>query len=206
MRKAIFFLVIAASFIAAFGVVAQDQASAPVYQEGDFWHFRLGPRVYEARVQDGKLKFFDPKPGQKTEIEAEKVPLVLRRMLAVEQDDRQFLQFPLTVGKEWSSRYQEDSKGATGPIWMSARSNVSGIEELATKAGTFRAFKIERMETFPNPSAAGKPLAQVKATLTRSYTYYYSPQTRSIVNYNFENPQGVKTEVELLKFATGSSK
>ncbi len=177
-------------------VFAQDQAQAPVYQEGDFWRFSLGPRIYEAVIKDGKVKFFDPKPDQRIEVEAG-IARRLKVMLAVEQDRKEFLQFPLSVGKVWDSSYQEDTPGAYRMPSISARSSVTGIEEMTIAAGTFRVFKIERVETFPRRLAGAKKAPPV----TRTYTYYYSPQTRSVVKYRFENPKHT-TEIDLIKFGS----
>lgn len=183
-------------FVVAINLLAEEQAAAPIYQDGDFWHFSLGPRIYEAAIKDGKVKVFDAKPDQRIEVEAG-IAQRLKVMLAVEQDRKEFLQFPLSVGKVWNSSYQEDTPGPYRMPSISARSSVTGIEEMTVAAGTFRVFKIERVETFPRRLARSNKAPPV----TRTYTYYYSPQAKSVVKYRFENRKRT-TEIDLIKFGS----
>jgi hypothetical protein len=183
--------------VAAGTLLAAEEVPAPIYKDGDYWQFRLGKKPVEAEVKDGKLKFFDPKPDRKTEIPAENVS-VLKIMVAVEKDDREFLKFPLFVGKEWNSEYQQVAKGNEITRAISARSKVTGIEDLVTPAGTLRAFKIVRNETV---SPYGRQTKSGRA-VQRSHTYFYSPESRSLVVYSFEGPGGREMEIELLKFGS----
>lgn len=188
---------IAILLVGAGTLSAAEEVAAPVYRDGDYWQFRLGKKPVEAEVKDGKLKFFDPKPDRKTEIPAARVS-ALKIMVAVEKDDREFLKFPLFVGKQWESEYQQVVKGKAITRSISARSNVTGIEDLVTPAGTLRAFKIARTETL---SPHGLQTTSGRG-VQRSHTYFYSPESRSLVIYSFEGPGGREMEIELLKFGS----
>ena len=200
MKTKMFPLAMMALFLVApLKVFAQEQAPAPVYQDGDFWRFRAARKVYEASIKDGKLQIYEPKPDQKVDADPD-TAAQLKTMLAVEQEEKQFLQFPLSVGKSWSSSYQAEQRGTGRLINVPGHSSATGIEEITTPAGTFRAFKIERVETEPPTSLGGR---RPHIGARRTYTYYYSPQTRSIVKYNCEESFcGKINEIELIKYGT----
>lgn len=204
--------------LAAFNVFGQEQAEAPKYKNGDFWHFRGAEREgfthttdalhgdYKVRYSERKLKVFKLEAGQELELsegdgqelefpEGDKTYQirVLRRMLAVRQDALQYLQFPLFVGKKWTGSYRTRLRGAGPRLYTHQMENhVSGIEEVTTQAGTIAAFKIER---------------QVWRGQFRTWlTYFYSPLTKSIVKYSYhEESRGkicCKREIELIKFGS----
>src|SRR5262249_56449084 len=103
------------------------------------------------------------------------------------------LDFPLTVGKKWSRDYKTAYVGGTKQIERKVSYEVKGIEQITTAAGTFRAFKLE------SDDRAGQ----------RDYwvtTYWYSPETKSIVKSIFDSSAGEQTvglqrQIELIKFA-----
>jgi hypothetical protein len=82
--------------------------------------------------------------------------------------------------------------GSNKQIARKVTSEVKGIEQVTTAVGTFRAFKLE------SDDRAGP----------RDYyttTYWYSPETRSIVKYQFDataggQEAGLKRDIELIKF------
>ena len=102
------------------------------------------------------------------------------------------LNFPLTVGKQWSRDYKGTYVGSNKPIARTITYEVKGIEQVTTAAGTFRAYKLE------SDDRAG----------SRDYfttTYWYSPETRSIVKSVFDasaggRQTGLQREIELIKF------
>jgi hypothetical protein len=191
MKQMVFLLATAILFFGP-NVFGQEQVQAPVYKEGDYWQFRLGKRPIEATIKDGKLKFFDPKPDRRVEISGAKFP-GLKNMLAIEQDEKELLQFPLFVGKQWN--VSEDTgrsraaKFKTIEIMRNVHSQVTGFEDATTPAGTFKAFRIEATAT------------EGKRQLF-SRTIFYSPETRSIIKFRLEGASGNITEIELLKFGT----
>jgi hypothetical protein len=109
-------------------------------------------------------------------------------MLALEDitSKYQYIQFPIFVGKKWSHRYQMTISGV--PYWVDSQTEVTGVEEVTTPAGTFRAFKIER-------TARG-----AKGVIDQRRVYFYSPQTGSLVKYHMESGLGAVSDIELIKF------
>ena len=71
--------------------------------------------------------------------------------------------------------------------------SVTGIEQVSTPAGDFRAFKLEKED-----KAATGQYPWVS-------TYLYSPQTKSVVKSSFYSAQsgaGLKIDMELIKFGS----
>jgi hypothetical protein len=119
---------------------------------------------------------------------------LLKRMLAI-TDDHKYLQFPLAVNKQWSAQFEDVSR--TGRVGNeSAETSVLGVEDVTTTAGTFRAFKIERYEIV----GSGTPGGRANRPRRIEHTYYYSPETRSIVKYHRLTPGIGTREIELIKF------
>ncbi len=184
-------VIMAILLLTAMNTLAQEQAQAPVYTEGDFWQFRLGKRLIEATVKDGQLKFFDPKPDRRLEISDERFP-TLKNMLSINEGENPFLQFPLFVGKQWdvsegATRSGSAKHDSRSEITRNVHNQVTSFEDTTTSAGTFKAFKIEATAT------PGKRRLFFR-------TIFYSPETRSIVKYRLESAKGNTAEIELLKF------
>jgi hypothetical protein len=105
----------------------------------------------------------------------------------------QIAQFPLFVGKKWEYQYRIGTLGSRASRYTrSAEIRVSGIEQIATPAGQFRVFRIEKEDWFKQ-----------NRWVT---TAWYSPDTKSIVKFFYDTSvspgdQG-KTELELIKFGT----
>lgn len=116
-------------------------------------------------------------------------------MLAID-DEIRLLQFPLSVGKKWSTQYRQQIIG--GVRNLTTETNVTGLEEITTPAGKFRAFKIERWGSAGAVPARNK--GPVSKTRNYEWTYYYSPETQSIVKYVYEDEEGGIREIELVKF------
>ena len=193
MKKKGVRLAIAAIFlIAVFNVLAQEQAPAPTYKDGDFWWYRLAGKIYELTLIGGKLKVYDPKPDQKVEVEGEQAEL-LGNLVGAGQGQKEFLEFPLSAGKEWTARYDtgksRHTKRGQQEVMRSVVNQVMGIEDVKTPAGTFRAFKIETREI------QGK-----KESMSGSL--YYSPETRSVVKYEYGRPEKATKVIELTKFGS----
>ena len=217
MKKISVCFIMGVLLLAAFNVFGQEQAEAPKYKNGDFWHFRGAEREgfahttaalqgdYKVLYLGGKLKVFKLEAGKEFELsegngqefefsEGDKTyqVAVLKRMLGL-KGSLQYLQFPLFVDKKWKSSWQSRLRGSTKVHHDEADSNVTAIENVSTPAGSFRAFKIERQQRF------GTTIAWL--------TYYYSPLTKSIVKYSYyeESRQGkicCKREIELIKFGS----
>jgi hypothetical protein len=77
------------------------------------------------------------------------------------------------------------------------------MEQVTTPAGAFKAYKLVKSENWSTSGPrGGKGGGSTNSSTT---TYFYSPETRSIVkssNVNDKNPGTVETE--LIKFTPGS--
>ena len=198
MKRVIMYVAVAALSLASLAtLIAQEEAQAPTYRDGDYWWYRVAGRIYELTIVAGKLKIFDPKPDQKIEIEDERAE-ALSAMVPIGENDRQLVEFPVSVGKEWHTRYDTDKqsrpkKFGTVAVTKSVENRATGIEDITTPAGTFRAFKIERRET-------------KRGQESMSGFAYYSPEIRSVVKYEYGFPGKATKVVELTKFGSGPGK
>jgi hypothetical protein len=194
-------LIAGALLMLAANAAAQEKVPAPVYKEGDVWIFNVAPKKptentrqlvgnYKVAYRGGKFVIVFP-GGEKPQIKLDLSQL--RSMLDEPNDKKHFLQFPLYVGEEWNTAYEAASAGSLLPIARKAETKVSGTEEVATPAGMFRAFKIERFETgIKNQKRGGNEQT--------TYTYYYSPEVRAIVKFSYEHRGGTGRSIELVKF------
>lgn len=194
-KKILCYVIIATLVLSPFSVIAQEQAEAPTYKDGEIWQFKMvetGMAVQtNAAVERNFTVSFSA--GRVT---VRPASIQIRRMLAIE-DEMQYLQFPLFVGKTWRTSYW-----AGGMVRWMVTMNVTRVEDVTTPAGTFRAFLIERRDKgFRSGGDAGRGDGRLSGRL--SYTYYYSPQTRSIVKFYLATGvggRGGSREIELIKF------
>jgi hypothetical protein len=176
---------------------SQDEAAKPSYKNGDTWLFsakeggstgsasNLLNGNYELSIVDGKLKVASVQGAQKEDMDPR--PPALLNLLTFGPN----LQFPLTVGKQWTRDYKGTYVGSNKPVARKITYEVKGIEQVTTPAGTFRAVKLESDDRGP-----------------RDYfttTYWYSTDTRSIVKSKFDSSSGgqhtgLQREIELLAF------
>jgi len=191
-----------------------QQAEAPVYKGGGTWTYRVNSKLfvgqrsdlltdgdYEITFQEGKRRIFQLDGGQKVEQANPRELSLMLPLKGVIEADTQYFQFPLAAGKKWTARYY--SKPASR--WITAENSVTGIETVTTSAGTFPAFKIERQVSI----AAGTVYVGTFHTQS-TYIYFYSPQTRSLLKYQFKSEQAAggggnlspiqTTDIELIKF------
>jgi hypothetical protein len=177
---------------------SQDEAAKPSYKNGDTWLYtvkeggsigsssKLLNGTYELTIVDGKLKTAVVNGSQKEDLEPR--PPVLTALLTFAPN----LDFPLTIGKQWTREYKGTYVGGRQVIARKITYEVKGIEQVTTPAGTFRAFKLESDD---------------RASQKDYYTtnYWYSPETRSIVKSVFDASAGGQTtglqrQAELIKF------
>lgn len=194
-------MILSAFLIFASTLGAQEQAPAPVYNEGDIWVFRVTEHMsaestkgldgnYKVIYKGGKFVVAFPggeKPQTKQDLSQ------LRNMLDEPNDKKQLLQFPLAIGNKWTTAYETDSRATSRPIRRSGETKVTGTEQITTPAGTFRAFKIERYET-------GGKFKKSGGDERGTYTYYYSPEVRGIVKLSYERGGGAARSIELVKY------
>ena len=150
-------------------------------KQGGTWTYRVSHNMftggyrsdmdygdYEVRIRNGKY--------ERRRIDGDKRPLGPRTWLyamlpisTLLESKERFFNFPLWVGKEW--------KGWTFlGRWQDSIQTVTGLETVTTPAGTFETYRIERrMVMFVNIR-----------NLYDTEVYFYSPQTRSVVKYDYK--------------------
>jgi hypothetical protein len=197
-----------------------EQAEAPVYKGGGSWTYRVSNKLYsgsrsdlladgdyEVTFQEGKRRIFQLDSGQNSDASNPGALTLMLPIKGIIEADTQYFQFPLAVGKKWTAKYY--SKPASR--WITADNSVTGIETVTTPAGTFQAFKIERQVSM----AVGTVYRGTTHTQW-TYTYFYSPQTRSILKYHYQSESAAggggnltpvqTTDIELIKFDATSPK
>ncbi len=186
---------------------AQEQAPAPVHHDGDFWQFKVtekgfagysseaGDGTYELVYSQGDVKISRLIGDGKKELDR-KPSFPIQSLVGLSKE-REDLRFPLMVGQKWDYQYKFTPRGAKSENRVSTEISVKSSEDVTTSAGTFRSFRLHKDESWPTKS--GARARQVT-------TYFYSPQTRSIVKSSMESDDGAKREVELLKFGSAIQK
>ena len=211
MNKGFLFSIFAVALSWSTAVVfAQEQASAPSFKEGDTWQFNITRKgqissstdqnegMYELSVTQGVVKLYDVNGGQKNEkpIAPDGPTQALLRLIG-KSDQRTDLIFPLSVGQKWAYDFVTRPPGSKFNQRRSAEVNVVGMEQVTTPAGNFKAYKLIKSESW----SVGSRFGQRGSSAT---TYFYSPETHSIVkssSLNNDNPGTIETE--LLKFTPG---
>ena len=195
-------LILSGFLIFASNLAAQEQAPAPVYSEGDIWVFRVTEHMplesttgldgnYKVIYKGGK--FIVAFPGKEKPQSKQSLGPV-KNMLDQPNDKTQLLQFPLAIGKKWTAAYEMSARGGSRRLHRSEETKVTGMEQITTPAGTFRAFKIERYET---TSGSRK---KTSGDTIGTYTYYYSSEVRGIVKLSYEREGGAARSIELVKY------
>jgi hypothetical protein len=217
MSKRILFSVFAAVIFWSNAVVfAQEQAAAPVHKEGDTWQFNFSRNgqvassteqndgMYELSITQGVVKIYEVNGNQKNEIAIQpdgSTQGLLRLIGKIDQQERPNVKFPLSAGQKWTYQYETRPAGLPRDQRRSVEVNVAGMEQVTTPAGSFKAYKLIRSESW---SSTGRGGGGGRAN-TATTTYFYSPETRSIVkssSVNENNPGTV--EIELIKFTPGN--
>ncbi len=191
-------------------VLAQEQAPAPVHKEGDSWQFNISRKgqigsstdqnegMYELSVIQGAVKLYEVNGSQKNEIPIQpEGPTQGLLALIGKREEPLILRFPLSVGQKWSYEYVTRPSGSRQDQRRSAEVNVVGTEQVTTHAGTFKAYKLLRTESWSG--------GRLGTRGGNTVTYFYSPETRSMVkgsSVSENNPETVETE--LIKFTPGN--
>jgi hypothetical protein len=181
------------------GQAHAQTADPPVYAVGDEWQLSTG-FVRKVVKVEGDVTAFQGYPGCRTCLAYYDKNLVL---LKIEREpgqpadtatlgfvpagpDFKFWDFPLTVGKTWNF------SGAG--LFRNNRANYSyvntleGYEDVTTKAGTFKAFKLRRDVTIQmGDSRGGRP----------SWTEmnWFAPAAKSTVKFTTTNANGTNWEL-----------
>lgn len=196
-------IVLSTVFLLATVIVsAEEQVSAPVFEDGDSWIFEVAEKnvpvsstvsyngTFKVVYHRGKLRIFDLTTGQ----EEKRVGhnrhfgelLGLHKQVAN-------LNFPMYIGLKWDNDYLHRIRSAKRAAWQHEKYSVIGLEDVTVRAGTFRAFKIYKYMTGPNNR--------------HETTYFYSPDTKCIVKSTFLGigPQMTR-EIELIRFEPSDPK
>ncbi|HXV79350.1 MAG TPA: hypothetical protein VEG60_05695 [Candidatus Binatia bacterium] len=160
--------------------------AAPAYQNGDQWTYQIvrstgDNEQIRISYRNGKFEHDNP-----TIYNGAIWAIVYRT-----DGDLQPLSFPLTPGKSWSYRYHAtDPRGRKN--WRDAEVKVVGptAQPIKTPAGQFKAVEIQRFESWGRAQ--------------RTSTYFYSPDTKSVVKLVSDNlANNQHYELELIKFSPG---
>jgi hypothetical protein len=205
-----FFVAALLLFCGVMTLPAQDQTPAPSLKDGDTWQFKLTREgqitssterlggTYELVFSQGQLKVYEIDGTQKTEVDikSEGPGSGLPSLIGINQD-RPALKFPLSVGNKWTYEYVNRPAGAKQDQKRSVEVTVTGLETVTTTAGSFQAYKLVRKEQW---LGAGRNAKWNGSTTT----YFYSPETRSVVKSRSESDSGPGTSGnELIKFTPG---
>jgi hypothetical protein len=154
--------------------------------------------AYELVYTQGKVKVFEVNGSQKTEIEVQPDSPAEGLLGAIGKNPkRPDLKFPLSIGQKWEYQLVVRPAGSRQDQRRSAEVTVMGQEQVTTPAGSFKAFKLIRSESWSVGRAGG--------TNSSTSTFYYSPETRSIVKRVTENANNPGATVnELIKFTPGN--
>jgi hypothetical protein len=205
--SAVFALAISCGVVGAF---AQEQAPAPTFKEGDSWQINISRKdqgassssqtegAYELVFTQGKIKVFEINGDQKSEVNVQpESPAEGLLGVVGKNEKRPDLKFPLSVGQKWEYQVVVRPAGARQDQRRSAEVTVVGQEQVTTPAGSFKAFKLVRSESWSVGRGGGSN--------TSTSTFYYSSETRSIVKRVTENANNPAVTVnELIKFTPGN--
>ncbi len=185
-------------------VQASEDVVARHYKEGQFWRFRLTERggdpldyntsrladgIYEIIFSENQLNAFYV-GSEQTKQALDPAHPTLRQMLGLDKD----FQFPLSIGREWTYSYTQriSVPAPATPAFHFLRHTVhimvSGLEEVTTRAGTFRAFKLVKDDKLDTS------WRRLPATM------YFSEETQSIVRLNGVVLGGRRRTVELIRY------
>ena len=187
---------------------AENQAPAPSFKDGEIWQFNITRKgctvssteflegTYELRFTQGNVKLYNVSQGQKSEIAITPNGRIQEVLSLIGKSEQQpDLKFPLSVGQKWTYEYQDPGAGGRENIKRSVEVNVTGIEPVTTPAGSFKAYKLLRTESWTSRGGSGGT----------TWTYFVSPETSSVVKKLTENnTTPCKNETELIKFTPGS--
>ena len=163
---------------------SQEQPESPPYQEGEYWQFkyrswgwmpltydsrRLIDGVYEVVYSQKQFKTFYLGPDGKEELSPPN-PKIMYLL-----DPGRDIQFPLAPGKTWSYDYKQlvhMGQGIGTFIQFRFRTvtlTVGAMQKVKTEAGIVDAFRVVKVDRI-NTASSGP-----------TTTYFFSPQTRSVV-------------------------
>jgi hypothetical protein len=206
MKQFIFAMLLV--FLAIAHLSAQESAPAPTFKDGDTWQINISRKgqiasstdvnegLYEIVFAQGKVQVFSVSGNEKTVVDTSPGSTGEGLLGAIGKNERRpDLKFPLSIGQKWDYQLVIRPAGSRQDQRRSAEVSVVGQEQVTTPAGTFKAYKLVRSESW----TVGRT-----GMNTSTSTYFYSPETRSIVKRTSENSNNPGTTTnELMKFTSG---
>lgn len=197
MKKIQLLLLVGGLLISAYEVFGQE-TQAPIYKDGECWLFRTVAKNFQGYISgvldipvNGdhnicylRRKFLEADGTTKSELSPASPWNNILYMRA-----NRYLKFPLTVGQKRTEEFEMRVRGTNRLQRRTSENSVLSLEEITSSAGAYQTFKIETTEW-----CGGKSCGR--------YTYFYSPQTKSVVKYNYEATAGSTAtwDVDLIKF------
>ena len=158
-------------------------AQAPSFRVGEEWRW-VGGTMFRIVAVDGGLHVTEDREGRRRAFDTTwtlvKATDRAGAPVADPQVGRRVLDFPLTVGKQWSWRGAFPAARGGTPRPYTDRYRVSRYEDVQVPAGTFGAFVIEHVQEIP--AHGGLPAAEARRTL------WYSPEARVFVKVESPTP------------------
>jgi hypothetical protein len=150
-------------------------------------------------LSQGKVKVYEVSGNQKNELDIKPGgPGDGLFSLVGSNEQQPRLKFPLSVGQKWTYEYEIRPAGARETQKRFVEVAVTGMEQVTTPAGSFKGYKLVRSEKW---RGSGRFVVWITSTVT----YFYSPETRSIVKSSTVNDRTPATaETELIKFTPGN--
>jgi len=164
-----------------------SRVRVPVYKDGDSWVFGVNgvgtpQERYRVTYKNGRFESSDPDflTGNDDPDSLVFGPLVSVHLYDPEKKN---LDFPLIPGKEWTFNYRRIGLSGRRRSYLAEAEVIGPVRDpVETPAGRFKVIEIRRTDT-----AFGR----------RELTYFYSPETKSVVK--FIEKTGDKIEMELIK-------
>ena len=208
-KRIVMIALVSAAFWSASILFAQEQA--PAFKDGDTWRFNISRKgqiststeqndgVYELVVSQAAVRLYQVEGDQKTELDIKPDgPTQALLRLVGKSNQRPDLKFPLSQGQKWTYQFVTRPPASKFDQRRSAEVNVAGTEEVTTPAGSFKVYKLIKTESWTVGSVRGTGNSSTT-------TYFYSPETRSIVKSSSANEGNAGTiETELIKFTPGN--
>jgi hypothetical protein len=160
-----------------------QQIAAPDYNGGGFWNYRVVHKMlaggyrsdlisgdFEITMQGGRRNIVQVGGGNAL---ASEDGYRIQAMVVgpIDKEVAPYFSFPLWVGKQWTGNQLTlpDRK------WRLVHHSVTGTETVATPAGNFSAYRIERSAI----------LAVRAINYYDNEVYFYSAETQSVIKYEY---------------------
>ena len=178
-------LILAGAMVLGAGTAVSAQPTAveaPTYTVGDQWRFTTGPvkvvaidgdlvvRQFPSSKQCSECRHYSDRNSVLVKVTKADGTEVKHPLIGFRP-----LDFPLSVGKEWDHTWEAFNEKSNRLIPLKLSYRVLAYEDVHTKAGTLKAFKISvKRELQKTHWSASRPD-------WGEAVYWYSPQAKTIV-------------------------